>query len=96
MATDSHSIGIRELAVFLADKHDLTKARAKAIVDDLRDRMVESILADKMVGLFGLGHFQIKVTKPREGMNPKTGEKIHIPSKRRVAFKASKTIKDKL
>jgi len=90
------TIGIPELAAVLADKHDLTKANAKAILDSLRDQIVASILADKRVGLFGLGTFEVRETKEKMGRNPKTGEQIRIPAGRKVVFKASKSIKDQM
>ena len=90
------TVGIPELAATLADKHDLTKAQAKAIVDGLRDQMVSTILTGKRVGLFGLGTFEVRATKEKMGRNPKTGESIKIPAGRKLVFKAAKGIKDQL
>ncbi|MCL1892660.1 MAG: HU family DNA-binding protein [Holophagaceae bacterium] len=90
------AIGIPELATLLADRHDLTKANAKNILDDLRDQIVSSILDGKRVGLFGLGTFEVRPTKEKMGRNPKTGEQIKIPAGRKVVFKAAKGIKDKM
>jgi nucleoid DNA-binding protein len=90
------TIGIPELATVLADKHDITKVRAKAMLDDLRDQIVSSILDGKRVGLFGLGTFEVRPTKEKMGRNPKTGEQIKIPAGRKVVFKAAKGIKDKM
>jgi len=90
------TIGIPELATMLADKHDLTKAKSKAMLDDLRDNIVSTILSGKRVGLFGLGTFEVRDTKEKMGRNPKTGEQIKIPAGRKVVFKASKSIKDQM
>jgi nucleoid DNA-binding protein len=90
------TIGIPELSASLADRHDLTKAHAKAMLDDLRDHIVSSILDGKRVGLFGLGTFEVRPTKEKMGRNPKTGEQIRIPAGRKVVFKAAKGIKDKM
>lgn len=35
-------------------------------------------------------------SKARDGRNPKTGEKVHIPARLRVVFKPSKTFKELL
>ena len=51
------TLGIPELAASLAEAHDLTKARAKAMMDGLRDDIVENLLAGKRVNIFGLGTF---------------------------------------
>lgn len=90
------TLGIPELAAALADANDLTKARAKAILDGLRDEIVNSLLAGKRVNLFGLGTFEIRATKEKMGRNPKTGESIKIPAGRKAVFKAAKGLKDQL
>ena len=90
------TLGIPELAAALADANDLTKARAKAILDGLRDEIVTSLLAGKRVNIFGLGTFEVRPTKAKMGRNPKTGEKIAIPAGRKVVFKVAKGLKDQM
>ena len=90
------TLGIPELTAALADANDLTKARAKAILDGLRDEIVNALLADKRVNMFGLGTFEVRATKEKMGRNPKTGESIKIPAGRKAVFKAAKGLKDQL
>jgi DNA-binding protein HU-beta len=45
------------------------------------------------VAISGFGTFKVKQTKARQGRNPKTGETIQIPAKKKVAFRASKELK---
>ncbi len=90
------TLGIPELAASLAETHDLTKARAKAMMDGLRDDIVENLLAGKRVNIFGLGTFEVRATKEKVGRNPKTGESIKIPAGRKVVFKAAKGLKDQM
>ena len=47
----------------------------------------------KMV-LPGLGRLLVRKTKARTGRNPATGETIQIPARRKVAFTASKAMKE--
>ncbi len=94
--TKPATLGIAELAAGLADAQDLSKARAKAFIDGLRDQMVEALLAGNRVNLFGLGTFEVRATKEKMGRNPKTGEKIHIPAGRKVVFKVAKGLKDEM
>jgi DNA-binding protein HU-beta len=44
---------------------------------------------DGKVPLAGIGTFNVKETKARKGRNPRTGEEIDIPSRKKVSFKAS-------
>lgn len=94
--TKPTTIGLMELSARLADRHDLSKARAKAILDDLRDHVVETLLEGQRVNLFGLGTFEVRDTKAKMGRNPKTGESIAIPAGRKVVFKVAKGLKDQM
>jgi len=90
------TLGIAELAANLAEAQDLSKARAKSILDGVRDHMVETLLAGSRVNLYGLGTFEVRATKEKMGRNPKTGESIQIPAGRKVVFKAAKGLKDQM
>ena len=90
------TIGIPELSASLAEAHDLTKARAKAMLDNLRDEIVQSLLDGRLVNVFGLGTFEVRATREKMGRNPKTGEKIQIPAGRKVVFKVAKGLKDQM
>ena len=90
------TLSIAELAANLAEAQDLSKARAKSILDGVRDHMVETLLAGNRVNLYGLGTFEVRATKEKMGRNPKTGESIQIPAGRKVVFKAAKGLKDQM
>ena len=96
IAVKPETIGIPELSATLAETHDLTKARAKAMLDNLRDEIVQSLLDGRRVNVFGLGTFEVRATREKMGRNPKTGEKIQIPAGRKVVFKAAKGLKDQM
>ena len=95
-AAKPETIGIPELSAKLADSYDLTKAKAKAMLDELRDSIVGGLLDGHKVSLFGLGTFEVRATKAKVGRNPKTGEKIDIPAGRKVVFKAAKGLKEQM
>ena len=84
------------VAANLAEAQDLSKARAKSILDGVRDHMVETLLSGNRVNLYGLGTFEVRATKEKMGRNPKTGESIQIPAGRKVVFKAAKGLKDQM
>ena len=90
------TLGIPELAAALADANDLTKARAKAMVDALRDDIVQNLLAGKRVNLFGLGTFEVRDTKAKVGRNPKTGDEVPISPRRVLTFRPSHLMKDRV
>lgn len=61
-----------------------------AVIDVLTDIMV----AGDKVTIQGFGTFTVNERKGREGVNPKTQEKIVIPDTVVPKFKASKNLKD--
>jgi len=85
---------ISELSVNLSESFDLYKTHSKAILEGLRDEIVQNLIAGKRVNLFGLGTLEQRARKERVGRNPKTGEPLKVSAHRRIIFKASKTLKE--
>lgn len=54
------------------------------------DTVKEALANGDEVNLAGIGSFKIKERAEHEGINPATKEKIVVPAKKVVAFKASK------
>ncbi|MBO8223364.1 DNA-binding protein [Prochlorococcus marinus str. XMU1401] len=73
-----------------------TKTVVSSIVDKTIDTIVDSVVEGKKVSLLGFGSFEPKDRSARQGLNPKTGEKIAIPAKRVPSFSAGKLFKDKV
>ena len=48
------------------------------------------------VSLSSMGKLSAVPSKARDGRNPKTGEKLHIPARLRVVFKPSKAFRELL
>jgi len=70
-----------------------TKKQAADIVDTVLNSIRESLKRREDVAISGFGTFRVKQTKARMGRNPKTGEAIQIPAKKKIAFRASKDLK---
>ena len=73
-----------------------TKKEAQTAVETVFDAIKGSLKKKDPVAISGFGTFKVKQTKARQGRNPKTGETIQIPAKRKVAFRASKELKEML
>ena len=73
-----------------------TKKEAQEIVDTVWDTIKGSLKKQEDVAISGFGTFKVKQTKARMGRNPKTGETIQIPAKKKVAFRVSKELKSLL
>lgn len=78
----------------VAGKVDLTKKQSEGIVNSVFDAIVQSLQSGEKIELRGFGSFRIRSRKPRIGRNPKTGEKVEVPSKQIPYFKPGKELKD--
>ncbi|WP_244150298.1 HU family DNA-binding protein [Desulfomicrobium norvegicum] len=56
----------------------------------------EALTLDQGISLPGLGSFSVTLHAARMGRNPRTGESIAIPARRRVHFKAAKGLRQLL
>ena len=66
----------------------------RGLLDGLRGVMETEFKDGGELSLPGVGKFSVKNQAERKGRNPKTGAEITIPAGRRVAFSASKGLKD--
>lgn len=74
-------------------KNSATKKEAQTAVESIFDAIRNSLKKKEDVAISGFGTFRVKQTKARTGRNPKTGETIQIPAKKKVAFRAAKDLK---
>ena len=50
--------------------------------------------AGEKIELRGFGSFRLRKREPRQGRNPKTGDKVDVPPKKVPYFKPGKELKD--
>ena len=74
----------------------LTKAQAKSAVDVAMDAVVEALQKGDKVSVSGFGTLFVQEKAARAGVNPSTGEKISIPAKKVVKFKAGADLASKI
>ena len=72
----------------------LTKADATKAVNATFDAITAAIAEGDKVALVGFGTFAVKERAARQGVNPRTGEKVTIAAAKAPAFKAGKALKD--
>ncbi len=77
-----------ELINAVAEKANLSKAQAKAALDATLNTISEALLKEDKVALIGFGTFSVAEKPARTGIDPRTKEKIEIPARKAVKFKA--------
>ncbi len=81
-----------ELVNAVAEKAQLTKAQAKAAVEASLEAVAAALAKGENVALVGFGTYSVVEKGERTGINPATKEKITIPAKKVIKFKAGKEL----
>lgn len=85
-----------ELVNAIAEKANLSKVDAKNALDAALTSVAEALAANDKVALLGFGTFSVTEKGERTGLNPRTKEKIVIPARKAVKFKAGAELNAKL
>ncbi|MFO6423072.1 nucleoid-associated protein HU-alpha [Motilimonas sp. KMU-193] len=83
-----------QLVDAIAEKADLSKAQAKAALEQVLAGITESLKDGEPVQLIGFGTFKVNHRAARTGRNPQTGAEIQIAAANIPAFVAGKALKD--
>lgn len=83
-----------ELINAIAEKANLSKVQAKATLDATINTISEQLANGDKVALIGFGTFAVSEKTARTGINPRTKEKIEIPARKAVKFKAGAELND--
>ena len=80
----------------VAGKSGLSKKDAGAAVDAVISTIEGSLKAGEEISFTGFGKFHVAVRGPRQGVNPRTGERIFIPGGKVPRFSAGSGLKKKV
>jgi DNA-binding protein HU-beta len=81
-----------ELVDAVAAANDLSKAKAKDVVNSVFASIIEAAKRGDDIAINGFGRFSLKERPAREGRNPRTGETLKIAASKSIAFKMSKPV----
>lgn len=83
-----------ELIRAIANNAGITLKDAAIALDGVISAITDGLKAGDKIQISGFGTFEIKEKAARDGINPKTGEKIKIGASKIPAFKFGKAYKD--
>ena len=84
------------LDVLAADERIGNKKEAAASLDAVLDAITKVLSDGGGVSFTGFGKFAVAERGPRQGVNPRTGERINIPGGRVPRFSAGSGLKKKV
>jgi DNA-binding protein HU-beta len=91
---DTVTVTLNQLAASLAEEHELTKRAGRELLDNLVSLITKHLKKGQRIRIAGLGILQVRKRAARMGRNPATGEAIQIKASKKVAFRASKELKE--
>jgi DNA-binding protein HU-beta len=91
---DKVTITLTQLAASLAEEHELTKRAGRELLDNLVSLITKHLKKGERIRIAGLGIWQVRKRPARMGRNPATGEAIKIGPSKKIAFRASKELKE--
>ena len=83
-----------QLADRLAERFGGSKKQGAEWLDGFIDEITKVLRTGDKVNITGFGVFKVADRKAREGINPKTGEKIHIAASKKPRFTPGKVLKE--
>lgn len=87
----------KELALLVSEQTNCKKNVAAEMVDSLFIAMRDSLIDGNRIEIRGFGVFQVKDTRPKPAArNPRTGEIIYVPARRKTHFKPGRLLKEAL
>lgn len=78
----------------IVSRINCSKKDAGEALDAVIDAITKALTKGEDVTITGFGTFSAKKRAARQGVNPKTGEKINIPAMTVPKFKAGKGLKE--
>jgi DNA-binding protein HU-beta len=88
------TVTLKDLAASLAETHSLPKAQANIMLTEMVANVGKHLKKGSRIRIPGLGILQVRKRAARMGRNPATGETIKIKASKKIAFRASKDLKE--
>lgn len=86
-----------DLIARLAERHPQLLAKdAELAVRVILDAMSASLSRGGRIEIRGFGSFGLNYRPPRQGRNPKTGDKVKVPAKYVPHFKPGKELRERV
>ena len=86
----------KEITSKMSREAGITWLQAEKAFRSMIEGIKDSLKKGERVTFSGFGSFEVKKRKARQGRDPRTGEIISIPNKKRIKFNPSKSFKDSL
>ena len=91
-----NKINLSQLAELLAQAGGMSKAASEQFVKNFFDIISQSVIADGMVKVKGLGTFKLIQMEDRESVNVNSGERFTIEGHQKISFTPDADLKERI
>jgi len=86
----------KELIDRISESTQAKRVVVKRIIQSFLDEVITELAEDNRLEFRDFGVFETRTRAARDAQNPKTLERVRVPSKRAVKFKMGRLMKQKL
>ncbi len=91
-----HNVTKKEIVDRIAERTGARHVLVKEVVQSFLDEVIAELVRGNRLEFRDFGVFEARVRAARMAQNPKTLERVHVPEKRTVRFKAGRLMKRKV
>ncbi len=81
-----------DIVELVAEKSGNTVKDAKIVLEQFLEEVKNCLVEGKRLEIRGFGTFKVKNHKARKARNPKTGQEVVVPARKKAAFKVSREL----
>ncbi|MGE4618367.1 MAG: HU family DNA-binding protein [Planctomycetota bacterium] len=86
----------RDLVQRISEATGVQQQKAKEVIQGFLDQIISELATGNRLEFRDFGVFEPKSKAPRTARNPRTGERIQVPEKVTVKFKAGRMMKEQM
>jgi nucleoid DNA-binding protein len=86
----------KEIVRTIAAELGVSQGVVRDIVQRTFSTVIETLVREKRIELRNFGVFEIRVRAPRQARNPRTNERLEVPARAVVVFRAGKQMSDRV
>jgi len=86
----------KEIAKAIAEEVGVTGVIVAKVVQRVFDGIIEVLVSEGRIELRNFGMFAVRKRRARQARNPRTGERVWVPERKVVSFKAGREMEVKV
>ena len=83
----------KDLINYLSHNFGFTKSVSNTVVSNIFNEIKDVIARGDIVKIKDFGVFKSKMSNPRVCRDPRTGDRVDVPAKKKILFKVSNSLK---